>query len=280
MWPADPPSRTVVEALTASTGRIRDNELRKRLRSEAVSRALQANSDAFGLLVERDELHDLEAASFGLPLGVSGAEMQWLYEQHFARARSSGRPIYDVLIMGTLNGLCAYCRGAQAKTLDHFCPKSLVGELAIEPRNLVPACPRCNHLLGDDWPASADQAYFHPYNVPELGRWLHASVVQVGPAVVEFRCSPESGLSTSLKARMLRQFGRLELGELFAVLSSAELSHLRNLFIRNRWAGGQVHEYLDEVASAAFAYDGNDRRAVLYEALSLSEWYCDGGFAA
>lgn len=45
-------------------------------------------------------------------------------------------------------GLCAYCRGARATTLDHIKPRCKGGSNLRS--NLVPACVTCNHSKGSE----------------------------------------------------------------------------------------------------------------------------------
>ncbi|WP_421176526.1 HNH endonuclease [Aeromonas jandaei] len=54
---------------------------------------------------------------------------------------------------------CVYCdillseMGHEGFQLDHFRPQAHFPSLATDPYNLVLACPKCNVLKSDDWPA-------------------------------------------------------------------------------------------------------------------------------
>lgn len=58
---------------------------------------------------------------------------------------------------------CVYCdismeeMGGEGMHLDHFQPKRYFPELATSPANLVLACPRCNALKSDWWPAATGE---------------------------------------------------------------------------------------------------------------------------
>jgi 5-methylcytosine-specific restriction endonuclease McrA len=40
---------------------------------------------------------------------------------------------------------CPYCGFGELKDLDHYLPRSIFGELAIYPNNLIPSCGPCNN---------------------------------------------------------------------------------------------------------------------------------------
>lgn len=58
---------------------------------------------------------------------------------------------------------CVYCditlleMGGEGMHLDHFQPRRHFPELATAPTNLVIACPRCNALKSDWWPAATGE---------------------------------------------------------------------------------------------------------------------------
>jgi hypothetical protein len=278
MWASPQPTVTAGESAAACARGIQKQDLRKRVtvaRSDFLANSARLQEAAAG-----DKLH--EAADSDYPIqGLSRDELLWLYKSQLARRHSPGRAIYDQIMVGAPFGLCVYCRHSAATTLDHFVPKTLVPGLSIDPWNLVPACPDCNHgLLASFSPQPAGQM-LHPYFIPPIGRWLTATVDHALPVVVLFAATPDTTLAPELQARIRNQFSKLELGRRYSVLCGSELSGLSRLLPSQfrRTDPAEISAYLSETSRAAFMTDPNDRRAVMYEALAADDWYCTGGYA-
>ena len=120
----------------------------------------------------------------------------------------------------------------------------------------------------------------HPYFIPQIGRWLTASVDHAYPVAVRFAAIPDASLEPELQARIRNQFERLELGRRYSLICGSDLAGLsRTLSDQFGGAGfDEVSSYLSELAIPAFNADQNDRRGVMFEALATDEWYCTGGY--
>jgi hypothetical protein len=75
---------------------------------------------------------------------TSATQLKNLYDDNFARARSTGRPIYDRIMAAAPRSICPLCKLRTVSTLDHFLPKATYPLLAVTPLNLVPCCSDCN----------------------------------------------------------------------------------------------------------------------------------------
>jgi len=271
MWAVDPPKLTAEATARACVQGMKDPQLKAAILA-AIPR-LSANSRSYQTSTTMDTLHQASPKHYPVP-GVSDDQLRWTYRQRLARSRTPGRKAYDQLISAAPHGLCAYCRYGQAKTLDHFLPKANFASLAIEPWNLVPSCHQCNHHLGEAWSTDPNTQMLHPYSMPDLGRWLRATVEHTTPVVVTFFVDPEPSLDPILSSRIRTQFDRLDLANLYAVVSGQELSGLERRLPSLFADAGETSAFLLEIATSAFAADSNDRRGVMYEALGHDDWYC------
>nr|WP_146077537.1 HNH endonuclease signature motif containing protein [Clavibacter michiganensis] len=223
---------------------------------------------------------------------LSDDELRWIYDHQVARAGSGGRPHYDSIMAAAPFGLCAYCQYGQATTLDHFLPQAWIAGLAIEPWNLVPACQQCNKKLLSFHPDSPGQQMFFPRMESVTSRWLYAEVMDGAPAAVRFEARPHQGLDRLTRKRVLTQFETLGLPLLFAGVSGRDIAEAKSSLagtttVDGRGAGDPrttqqfapetVRALLTDTALRAFAFDSNNRRGAVYEALATSDWFCEGG---
>ncbi len=277
MWIADTPKMTTEEIAIACAAGIRDRDLRSRVTSSHAE--LIANGTRLRKAAIADKLHKVAKADYPVAK-LTDKELIRLYDQQLARRSSRARIYYDELLASAPYGRCVYCRHGQAMTLDHYVPKTQVQGLSIEPWNLVPACRDCNSCLGNEFSKHPNNQLLHPYFTPAIGRWLRASVDETNPVSISFFPDPGSDLSAELGDRIVFQFERLDLASRFSILCGTDLAGLGRLLPTN--FGGrpadEVSDHLSEQATIGFASDPNDRRAVMYEALAASEWYCAGGY--
>jgi len=281
MWAVDPPTPTAAEASADCAKGIRNKALRAKV--DGAVFAFAVNSATLQAAIHAQQLHHSTSGIYPVA-GLSDEELKGLYKGQLSRLNSKARHIYDHVMGNALHGLCSYCQHGVVTVLDHFIPISLIPALAVDPWNLVPACDRCNKLLLDEFIALADEQQLHPYahpsSIPAGTRWLHAQV-HPGP-VVTFHADPDPTLPLPSRTRIVNQFNRLKLFDLFKVVAARELAGTcRNL--ADRFPGGQavpVAAHLKELSQDGLASDPNDRRGVMYEALSQDDWFINTGYEA
>ena len=97
-----------------------------------------------------------------------------------------------------------------------------------------------------------------------------------------FRADPDPALPAPLRTRIVNQFNRLQLHDLFKVVAARELAGTCRNLVQN-FPGGQagpVAAHLKELSDDGLAADPNDRRGVMYEALSHDAWFTSSGYEA
>ncbi|MCK2024360.1 HNH endonuclease [Microbacterium sp. kSW2-24] len=240
----------------------------------------------------------MRAADYGLT-EVTDDEMRWVYDNHMSKPTGGARDHYDRLVASATFELCSYCQYGHAKTLDHFVPQSIIGGLAVEPWNLVPACHQCNHKLGDYVATESTTELFHPFFESVESRWLYARVIEKGSGALEFFAAPAADLEEDERARISNQFKTLGLAFLFSSVSGKDIAEARESLRGTpprpddeeaereareadpRIVAGHSAEVasalLAETAAIAFRVDANSRRGVVYEALAGSAWFCSLG---
>lgn len=150
----------------------------------------------------------------------------------------------------------------------------------------MPACDRCNKLLSDDFSTMATEQMLHPYALPSClptgTRWLHADVHPGPTAVVTFHADPDPTVPQDMRTRIINQFGKLKLDELYKVITAKDLTGACR-YLRANFPGGQsdpVAAHLAELSRLGFASDPNDRRGVMLEALANNNWFTSAGYEA
>ena len=89
--------------------------------------------------------------SFSIASSLLGSALNsdfvYLYDTHFVRKKSWGRPIYDKLKLSARGNICPYCGQLPVRTLDHYLPKDTYGALSLVALNLIPSCHQCNMVV-------------------------------------------------------------------------------------------------------------------------------------
>lgn len=112
---------------------------------------------------------------------------------------------------------CSYCGFGEPRVLDHYLPRSLFGELAIYPRNLVPSCSPCNNAKRSIVPGlgpAIGPSLIHTYyqELPEA-QFLRAHVTFNGGALkVSYQIEADL-LEGTLAAKLQFQLERLKLND-------------------------------------------------------------------
>lgn len=267
-------ARTAFETCLLS---ITDQEFSARLRS--IVHLIESADAQYLLQSERRSWFSIQST-----LDVGGTvtldEMTTkIYTRTFSRQRSPARTIYDTL--RAASGICPLCGQRDVGTLDHYLPKSLHPALAVTPINLIPACMPCNKKKSDVHPATAAEQTLHPYfDVIDDTRWLQAEILQTIPISIRFSAVPSPAWVAPLPERVQRHFTFLKLATLYATHAATELGNIKySLHLRSNSAGAAgVRLHLEEAAESCRQNQRNSWQTALYEALSVSAWFHEGGF--
>lgn len=280
MWSADPPQVQASEVARRCAQRTKDEGLPQRaVQSAAI---LDQNSTTYRDFAATGRCHELDLGShLGKP-GLTDEELAWLYDRKLAPHAAPGRSVHEELIWNARYGLCSYCQYSVASTLDHFLPKSTHKRLSIEPWNLVPACLDCNKELGDGYGRVLGDEFFHPYFMPDLGRWLYCDFNVEEPSVPRYRAVPSASMPAILRMRVINEFEALGLAKLYGQVAASDLVEVEASVSTLRAVAGPegVREHLLERAEMSTAVDKNHRKVALFEALANASWYCESAVHA
>jgi hypothetical protein len=58
---------------------------------------------------------------------------------------------------------CQNCTIGEINSFDHYLPKELFPEFAINPKNLIPSCTKCNSFKGVNWKDKSRRLFLNPY---------------------------------------------------------------------------------------------------------------------
>lgn len=281
MWRVNPPEYTAVQTFRTCIGRIRNNDLKERL--QASEGEVEAAEKMYASAAEKTNLYSLARGDF-LLRSVSSEEMIAIYRDRMAKKRAAGRVIYDDIILSAKDGRCPLCGQRSVSTLDHHLPKTVYPSLAVAPLNLVPACADCNKAKSDFVPVSKEEEPLHPYfDSVENECWLKGSVVENFPASIRFFPDPPDVWSLTTQKRVKKHFRSFGLSALYAAQAAQELDNIKyyltQLYEANDEDGAQrVRDHLQEQAESRRRAQTNSWQTATYQALSESDWYCDGGF--
>lgn len=267
------------EVFATCISRIRDADLRQRMLAVAVE--IADASEAYDELAANGRLNEVlrDAPGGG---SVTTAEMEAVYTQRLAGKKGPGRPIYDTQISLAPQGKCPLCGQRSVSTLDHHLPKAHYPTLSVTPVNLVPACSDCNKAKLAAMPEQPEDVALHPYyDDIDAQQWLQGVVLQAAPAAVSFSVMAPAAWDPVLSARVELHFQRLGLARLYAAEAADELLNIRHQLVRLHAIGGPnlVQHELAERADSCRQVRRNGWRTVTYDALAVSDWFCNGGFA-
>lgn len=208
-------------------------------------------------------------------------ELVKLYEQQLVQNKE-GRKIYDLLLNLAPGGICPFCGFSQASTLDHYMPKKKYPSFSISPLNLVPSCSDCNTGKKEDVAGNEREQIIHPYYDHKLfeDQWLFARVNNTTPASLTFFTRPPVHWQQVNHDRVQSHFENFKLARRFSVQVATEISTLKYelAYDFDISQGAGVKEALHKKQSASSRVNINWWKTAMYQALTSSDWYCDGGF--
>ncbi|HIF9110484.1 TPA: HNH endonuclease [Photobacterium damselae] len=274
------PELNVQTVYLACINKVRKKQLKENL--ESVCGTINSDASTYEeysllsdwyLFDESDNIDDI----------VSQPEMEKVYTNRMAKKDAPGRKYYDEIKQSSPFNICPLCGHRPVEQVDHYLPKSKFPSLVVLPINLIPSCEKCNKIKLDDVPKNKEEQTLHPYydNVIEH-QWLFAEVNETSPASFRFYVQDVDEFDLTLNRRIHYHFKTLELNILYASQTGAFVSDIAYRLSDLHEKGGmeEVRKYLQEEEETRRRRNINSWQRAMFQALSVSDWFCDGGFNA
>ncbi|ARU02447.1 HNH endonuclease [Yoonia vestfoldensis] len=173
---------------------------------------------------------------------------------------------------------CPYCGFGEPKDLDHYLPRSVYGELAIYPNNLVPSCGPCNNAKRAVVPGiGPGPGLIHPYfqELPEADFLTAEITFEDGSLDVSFAIDYEP-INPDLAAKLQFQLERLKLNQRYPAQINKFINEQCISILMLRELGAElVATWLRRNAvSLADSFHRNDWRVALMRALAEVPEFC------
>ncbi len=204
-----------------------------------------------------------------------------LYKDKMLAKGSPARNVYDKILSRGKQKDCCFCSYEEALELDHFLPKSIFAEFAINPINLVPSCHRCNQAKTDYFSKNVENSFIHPYYEACVDNelWLKASIYfpENAPVISFFIREMTNSI---LKKRLEFEMNKLNLHNRYGSQAGREISNRKHRFkeIHKNGGAGEVQEDLKLEYKSRSKINKNSWISALYECLSESEQFCNMGW--
>lgn len=280
----DKPAVAAVDLFDACVGSVGDELIRTRLLY--IKKSVKNRSEDYEARAINGHLYTFAWRNYKeddvVIRRLSRKNLNDLYEQQMVGQLKPARRYYDDILASAPGRKCPYCGFGHARTLDHYLPKTRFPLFSITPGNLVPACRDCQSPKRAQVAGSAAEQPIHPYFDDDhffTERWVFAKVVERDSPCLEYFVDPPADWSDGDKSRAERHFEIYGLAERYSIEAGGELASLRESYSH---LIGDVHavvaKELSSKASNEKRLSPNSWRTVMYEALSLNDWYCGGGF--
>ncbi len=282
----NPPTIVYDEVLQSCVASIPSADVRARV--EQVSENIIAAGGAYQQLVTSANL-------FSIPIftgkdddpviaSVTRKELKDLYSAQLVPASKPSRRYYDSLKISAPLGICPFCGFGQVRTLDHYLPKAKFPILSILPINLVPSCADCNKDKTAGVATAAGEQCLHPYfdrNHFIDDQWLYAEVLETEPVTIRFFVSAPDDWLLIDKQRVASHFTDFKLAGRFSVQAANEVTSLNGELQYDYPISGEagVRRELEKKSMVAQRLHKNSWKTAMYQALSVNDWYCNGGFS-
>jgi hypothetical protein len=232
---------------------------------------------------EYDQLfmtNTLEAlAANGLHVGIR-AELLGLY--NYDNAAINGlRRYLEQLQPKTVRYTCQYCSLEAAEEMDHVVGQLEFPEFTIHPKNLIPACSKCNRIKGQHWRVNNVKNLLNPYlDILPQQQYLFLDVVIDGSTDLDFnfRLTQDLAIDAGLWSLLQRHFTNLDLLHRMKREAITNLTEFQ-LRVRNQISLGQSRADITQVINSTAAdmrqqYGANYWKAVFEEGLvnSVNFW--------
>jgi hypothetical protein len=257
--------------------RVRNPQLRADL--ESVTDTIEADALYYENYSQSTDWH-LINESDGVDNTISKGEMEKVYKNRMAKKKAPGRDYYDEIKESSPFNMCPLCGHRTVEQLDHYLPQSKFPSLVVLPINLVPSCEKCNKVKLDKVPGNAEEQTLHPYyDDVTAHQWLFAEVKKDSPTLFFF-VKDVALFDDELNKRINYHFKTLGLNTLYGTQTGAYISGIRYRLSDLHLKGGldEVRDYLLEEEVSRSKDHINSWQRAMFQALSDSEWFCDGGF--
>lgn len=219
------------------------------------------------------------------PAGINGVCMEALLHA-YGSATKAMNGLRDTLFFPNIEDFdeCPYCGISEPKTLDHYLPKESYPEFSVFPANLIPICHVCNssykgtQLLSN----TGERLFLHSYfDVLPLFDFICVQVNMGAEIEIEFNITPKAD-DPYFSTVITNHFLKLGLKQRFARKAAAEIARKRPALTRIFNVKQNYAVVANELAQIASdlrsTCSGNHWKVALYEALSKSVVFCNGGF--
>ncbi|GAF53257.1 HNH endonuclease [Psychrobacter sp. JCM 18900] len=215
---------------------------------------------------------------------VTKKELINVYSSHMVgKEKPARKAYYDLLLSRAPSGKCPFCGFGQVWTLDHYLPKTTYPQLSVVPSNLVPSCRDCNTGKSTFIATTENTQSLHPYFDHQIitnEQWLFAKVIETSPATIQFYVKAPIDWDEISKARVHSHFKDFKLELRYSLEASDQLGCLRDTLSQYRDLLGTmaVKQHLFIESQTHIRKHMNSWQTAMFQALSVSDWYCDGGF--
>ncbi len=209
---------------------------------------------------------------------ISKEDMVKLYNKKMV-SHSTGRKVYDKIMLLAPLSKCPFCGIGTVRNLDHYLPESRFPTFSVLPYNLVASCRDCNTGKLASYATTQNSQTLHPYYDDfTRDQWLYARVLQTSPVSIEFYVNPPATWSQVAKDRVQSHFDNYQLGERFSIQAANDLADLHAEFILFNSSPADIQCELNKKFIVYFHQYKNSWETAMYQALSQNQWYCNGGY--
>jgi hypothetical protein len=178
---------------------------------------------------------------------------------------------------------CPFCGIGEPTTLDHYLPKEQFPEFSVLSKNLIPVCGVCNsNYKGINWIENGQRLFIHSYydNFPKQ-KFLNTSISISDKITIQFN-TLHLALHPDFSALFSKHFEKLSLNKRYKRKAATEICRkkrsLELIYRKNNSAIDVANALAKEANNLRTELSQNHWRSSLYDALSNSAEFCNGGF--
>jgi len=178
---------------------------------------------------------------------------------------------------------CPLCGIGEPSTLDHYLPKEEFPEFSVFSKNLIPICSPCNSIYkGARWIENGKRLFIHTYfDIFPAQSFLTASITVGAKLSLAYNALHVPG-HVNFSELFSRHFEELELNNRYKRKAASEIARKKRrfeaIFKKNGSPDDVANALLQEAVYLRAEHSQNHWKLALYEALSKSPDFCNGGF--